>query len=427
MSVYCSSFNYLGLNSLTDHNLMVAHFEPDNGEMDAFLGMDPIYTESFDGTRRIDYGARFNSVATVKITMIKRDHSDFSEADVRKYLKWLTGARANSYLDLVVGEEIRYSFLGRVTGMYQQKMDARTVGLSIEFSSVSPWAYSPVQTMTYNISANHSFDVHNPSDDLYTYVYLKIKYTNKVGDSVVIENTTLGEKTIIKNLAARTSTASGETVTLDNNMMISSDKYTRIFGNDFNYVWPRLKPGDNHFEVYGANNVPANGTLVYEFIYMIKIGDCAIETVQVFDPICDDDGNIIKDRLDWDRIDNHPNTLAGYGITDGATVNYVNAKIDQITDVPVSWSQVTGKPTNLQGYGLDDDVYTKTQSENLFYKKEDTMTKDAINILIRDTKTEFNNTIAQQDKTLRQAITDAVANLQIDENELNSMLKSVLT
>ena len=34
----------------------------------------------------------------------------------------------------------------------------------------------------------------------------------------------------------------------------------------------------------------------------------------------------------------------------------------------------------------------------------------------------FNRLVGQ-----RQAIVDAVANLQIDENELNSMLKSVLT
>lgn len=415
MSVYCSSFNYLGLNSLIDHNLMVAHFEPDNGEMDAFLGMDPIYTESFDGTRRIDYGARFNSVATIKITMMKRDHSDFSESDVRKYLKWLTGARANSYLDLVVGDEIRYSFLGRVTGMYQQKMDARTIGLSIEFSSVSPWAYSAVQTMEVPFVASTEFSINNPSDDLYTYVYLKTIFENRAGTSLELKNITTGESTEIYNLA------NYETVTLDNNMMISSDNSARIFGNDFNYVWPRLKPGVNEFRVSG------NGTLKFEYIYAIKVGDCAIETVKISEPVCDDDGSIVVDMLPWNRISEKPNTLAGYGITDGATVNYVNAQIAQITDVDVAWSQITGRPNNLQGYGLDDDVYTKKQSETLFYKKEDTMTKDAINILVGDTKTEFNNAMTQQDMALRQAIVDAVANLQIDENELNSMLKSVLT
>lgn len=398
MSAYCSSFNYLGLNSLTDHNLMVAHFEPDNGEMDAFLGMDPIYTESYDGTRRIDYGARFNSVATVKITMIKRDHSDFSELDVRKYLKWLTGARTNSYLDLVVGEEIKYSFLGRVTGMYQQKMDARTVGLSIEFSSVSPWAYSAVQTLEVRPLTTMPFTINNPTDDLHSFVYMKVTFQNGDGELLELTNkfTFNGEE--VSETTRIDPVGEKEIITINSNMMILSNNPKRVFGQDFNYVWPRLAPGENKFIVTG------NGILIFEYVYPIKIGDCAIETVQVFDPICDEDGSIIKDTLEWDRISDRPNTLAGYGITDGATVNYVNAQIAQITDVPVAWSKVTNKPTTRDGYKLSD-VYTKTEVEGLFYKKQDTMTKDAINI----------------------AISNAVANLQVDEDELQDMLNSILT
>lgn len=399
MSAYCSSFNYLGLNSLTDHNLMVAHFEPDNGEMDAFLGMEPVYTESYDGTRRIDYGARFNSVATVKITMIKRDHSDFSELDVRKYLKWLTGARTNSYLDLVVGEEIKYSFLGRVTGMYQQKMDARTVGLSIEFSSVSPWAYSAVQTIERKPLTTMNFTITNPTDDLYSFVYMKMIFENIDGESLELTNTFIfnGKKT--SETTKISPIGEHEVITIDSNMMILSDNPARVvFGNDFNYVWPRLAPGDNEFTVTG------NGILKFEYVYPIKIGDCAIETVQIFDPICDEDGSIIKDTLEWDRISDRPNTLAGYGITDGATVNYVNAQIAQITDVPVAWSKVTNKPTTRDGYKLSD-VYTQTEVHELFYKKADTMTRDAINI----------------------AISNAVANLKIDSDELDAKIKAVLT
>lgn len=402
MSVYCSSFNYLGLNSLTDHNLMVAHFDPDNGEMDAFLGMDPIYTESFDGTRRIDYGARFNSVATVKITMIKRDHSDFSESDVRKYLKWLTGARANSYLDLVVGEEIKYSFLGRVTGMYQQKMDARTVGLSIEFSSVSPWAYSAAQSIEVIVTDTINptlVRLKNPTDDLYSYVYPKLTIKNGSGEILILKHTITKEETKLNNLTA------GEEIVLDSNMMISSNNEAhKVFGDDFNYVWPRLLPNENdddfnYFEVWG------DCTLTFEYVYPIKIGDCAIDTVQINEPICNENGDIIVDTLDWDRISNTPTTLAGYGITDNvASINYVNEKINSITKVNVSWTQLTHIPTKVADHKITD-VYTKTEVENLFYKKEDTMTKDEINI----------------------TIDNALANLQIDENELNSMLKSVLT
>ena len=398
MSAYCSSFNYLGLNSLTDHNLMVVHFEPDNGEMDAFLGMESIYTESFDGTRRIDYGARFNSVATVKITMIKRDHSDFSELDVRKYLQWLTGARTNSYLDLVVGDEIRYSFLGRVTGMYQQKMDARTVGLSIEFSSVSPWAYSAVQTVEKKPLTTMSWTIENPTDDLYSFVYMKMTFKNDSGTRFELTNEFEFDGKKMSETTRIDPVKLGETITIDNNMMITSSNNLRVFGSDFNYVWPRLAPGTNNLTVTG------HGVLTLEYVYPIKIGDCAIETVKISEPICDDDGSIIVQMLPWKRISEKPNTLAGYGITDGATVNYVNAQIAQITDVPVAWSKVTGKPTSLAGYNIND-AYTKDYIDSNFYK-----------------------TTQVYDKLETENLIDgAIENFKIDTSALDAIFKSYLT
>ena len=99
MSSYYPGFNYLGVNS-REKNLVVAHFDSDSGQIDTYLGMEPIYTESADGTSRIDYGAKYNNVATIKLSVIKQDGGDFSVADVRDCLKWLTGARKNSALDL---------------------------------------------------------------------------------------------------------------------------------------------------------------------------------------------------------------------------------------------------------------------------------------------------------------------------------------
>jgi len=157
MSSYYPSFNYMGFNSLIDKHLIVASFDADDGEMDTFLGMDPIYTEKYDGTRRFDYGAKFNSVSVIKITVIKESGKDFSLSDVRDFLRWTTGVRNISYLDLVLEHNPAYSFLGRVTNVYQHKLDARTIGLSIEFTSVSPWAYSSIQT--FNCSFGQALSV----------------------------------------------------------------------------------------------------------------------------------------------------------------------------------------------------------------------------------------------------------------------------
>lgn len=331
MSSYYSSFNYMGINSLKDKKLIVTHFDVDNGESDTFLDMEPVYTESSDGTRRIDYGAKFSSVAVVKITVIKEDASNFTVDEVRDFLRWTTGVRQNSYLDLLENDEIKFSFLGRVTNAFQQKMDARTIGLAIEFTSVSPWAYSPVQTISRSFIRTEEFSINNESDDLYSYVYMKIKYENKIGDSLIIENTTTGDKTEVTGLAIN------EVITIDNNMMITSDNPAKTFGNTFNFVFPRLAAGVNNF------NITANGQITFEYIYPIKIGDCAIDVISSGSGIgCGGSspggggGTVIVEELSWENITNKPTTIAGFGITDAYTIEQIDRKFSNITNVDIN-------------------------------------------------------------------------------------------
>ena len=332
MSSYYPSFNYMGFNSLKDKNLIVVHFDNgDSGEMETFLSMDSIYTESAYGTRRIDYGARYNSVALIRITVMKQTGVDFTVTEVRDFLRWTTGVRQVSYLDLLEENQIKYSFLGRVVNVLQHKMDARTLAFTLEFESVSPWAYSPIQTVTcsyrqkltvdeygvlepvgdqvlFKVDSNGvlyndqdddiavssdgvaQFDylysteyvsdsiigsdnssivtIDNKSDDLYTYVYLDIIFKNSTSDYLSIKNTTLNEETIVTQLSTN------EIVTLNSGQFIVSDKPNKIFGDTFNFVWPRLGPGINQFVIDGSGE----GTVQFKYRYPIKIGDCAIDT-----------------------------------------------------------------------------------------------------------------------------------------------------
>ena len=323
MSLYYDNFRYLGKNSL-DEGLIIVAFEPDNGFMDSFLSMEPIQDDYYDGTTSFDYGAKYNAKAVINITVRKRDDTDFLLSDVRALSRWLTGARTTSWLDvgpnkIVKNEDIKYSFLGRVTNLQQYKMDGRTVGLQIEFTSVSPWAYSPPQyyplaigstmfvsddkgeitrqdnnsiiinmdnngvlynspidKLSYflieddgtiyvdNVSRTH---IDNQTDDLYTYINLDIDYQNVNCDSISIKNETLGEETIITNLGEN------EKITLSSQQFIISDIPNKIFGDTFNFVWPRLAPGINHFIVDGK----LQGHIEFSYRYPMKVGDCAMD------------------------------------------------------------------------------------------------------------------------------------------------------
>ena len=313
MSSYHTSFSYLDKNSKDDFGWIIAAFDPDTGEMDGYFSQEQIYTDSYRGTKRLLYGTRYNAVAVVKITVIKCNGGDFSIAECRNAYKWLTGKPQASWLDLYVGSSLKYSFLGTVQDVKPYKLDARTVGLTIYFESISPWAYSPIQTyrcsfgqdlnvsngVLYHVEDSSSFNVNaagllynnidtlnvtnygiayidntvtltinNETDDLYTPVYLNTVFINNNSDHVFIYNTTTEERTIIDNMSEN------EIITLSSEQFIISDISNKIFGNDFNFVWPRLAPGINQILIGGSGS----GILEFTYRYPIKINDCVIDT-----------------------------------------------------------------------------------------------------------------------------------------------------
>ena len=299
--------------------LIVSHLDnSDSGEVETFMSMDPVYTDNYLGSRRIDYGARYNSVAVFNITLIKQNGGDFSVQEIRDCLKWLTGAQSNSNLDLLIEDQVKYSFTGRFTNVTHYKMDARTIGLILEFTSIAPWAYSAPQIVEEFITDTTTFQINCDTDDMYSHVYMKTTYTNTGGESVVIQNATIGDSTEINKLAVN------EVVTLDNNMMITSDKIERVFGNDFNFIFPRLQAGVNEFIVTG------NGKIKFEYIVPVKLGNVALDVNAYSAPICDDSGDITIDVLPWSRIIDTPTTLAGYGIQDTYTKSQINSILENL-------------------------------------------------------------------------------------------------
>lgn len=61
--------------------------------------------------------------------------------------------------------------------------------------------------------------------------------------------------------------------------------------------------------------------------------------------------------LDWSRLDNAPQTVAGYGILDA----YTKSETDALT---WNWSQITQLPSTMAGYGITD-AYTKSETDAL--------------------------------------------------------------
>jgi hypothetical protein len=391
--------------------------------------MENVSDAYYDGSKRFDYSAKYSSQSEVQITLIKKDGTDISVKDFRSCAKWLTGARTNTWLDMCVGDKVIYSFLGKFLNLEQYKFDARTTGIRLTFSSISPWAYSAPQNVdgyikqsvnkitngivlkfkdgvtyfsevgsvlyiddygnymdvAYNdnilamssdseyislyykdetlyiadsfeyekfgfsngVLSAHSVDknsyfltnddgvvflddtyqtiIDNQSDDLYTYIYLDICYQNEQGNSVYIKNVTLEEESKITDLT------DNEYITISANQFITSSIPYKIFGNSFNFVWPRLQPGKNNFIV----SCGGNGRITFTYRYPMKIGDCVMDIDAngngiICDSYLDGENEVFAGTVAWDKITGKPTTLKGYGITDAYTIDEVDYIIDNI-------------------------------------------------------------------------------------------------
>lgn len=384
MGSYHSSFSYLDQN-LRDYNLIITRFDSDVGEMETGLATESVYTSSYDGTKRNLYGTRYSSPEPLVITIMKLSGEEFSIDETRKILRWLTGAKTDSWLDLYIGDEVKYRLLGHVQNIQQYKLDARIVGFVITFESASPFAYSALQEEWYSINGEeNTIEINNESDDMHSYVYLNTTFKNSIGESLKIINTSLDdEKTEVFGLVEN------EIITISNNMMITSDRPARVFGNSFNFIFPRLKPGLNTFNVSGY------GEIKFEYIYPIKVGDCISTMNSMQDPICDSNtGGIIIDKLHWSRIEGTPNTLSGYGITDAYTTKQVDEKLSNIQVGNVSWNNIMHKP----------ELYTKPEIDSMLedFVADDVYTKEEVDALLSS------------------------ASVEINEEELNAMLAEVL-
>ena len=393
MASYHSSFTYNGLNSAKDMGLIIAAFAPDtdNGLTDTFLSMDISSDDYYDGTKRYTYNSRYNTQATVTITVVKNNGKDFSLQQVRSCLKWLTGAKTDSWLDMYNGDEIKYSFLGRVTNVQNYKLDARIVGLIITFTSVSPWAYSAPQVFDCSIyqliditeegvllkggddavplgtdsegvlsvsylDNNNYFNItddgvvyidnsyrtviDNRSDDLYTYIYLDIDYINESSSFVSIRNITLGEETKV------TSIRTNESISISAKQFIISDVPNKIFGDTFNFVWPRLQPGPNDFIVEGDGR----GSAKFTYRYPMKVGDCAMDITIEGGMDCSGCDEIFPyDTVPWEKITGTPTSIGGYGINNAYTKVEVDQKIEDNGNANISEAELQKMLTDTLG------------------------------------------------------------------------------
>lgn len=317
---------YNGLSSIDLDLIVDVAFDSDDGETSSFLNREAIASETYTGEFRRVHNYKWNEVFAPKFTFVKKDFSDFTKSELRKLYAWLTSKSTASFITVYYddSEVISWEALGGFIECSAYKIaNNRTVGVVAIFESVSPFAFSPLHTITKDISnpADNKITINIETDDLQNAIYPRItikqdsstnvisidhpmtdaddwvegsvfqyvlndRYywidakgvkhesnTNESGfdtTSVYIKNIHTDDKgnaSVFDTLSRNN--IKGETVVLDgaNRVVSSSRTNGRIFDRDFSWDWIPLYEGKNELSFIG------NCTVTIEYREVRKIGE----------------------------------------------------------------------------------------------------------------------------------------------------------
>lgn len=299
-------------------------FDSDDGETNTYLSREAVASETYRGDFKRVSSYKYSEVFAPKITFIDKDFGEFDVERQRKILKWLTSKDTASFLTVYHddSEVVSYEILGAFIDIQTYKNgNGRVIGIVATYESISPWAFSPLYTITKDVSnpTDNKITINLETDDIMPvypritiqqdsltsvvrvsdvddipwtegtvyqltgnnkYYWIDVDGVNKhiLEDnntsnfdttSVVIRNTYTDDKgnisvfdTLVKN------NVKGEKVTLDGaNRVVSSSSEGRIFGDDFSWNWTPLYEGKNELSFVG------NCTVTIEYRYPIKCGE----------------------------------------------------------------------------------------------------------------------------------------------------------
>ncbi len=297
-------------------------FEGDSGDVSTFLNREAVASESYRGHFRRVHNYKYNEVLAPKLTFIKDGFGNFTMEEQRRILKWLTSRDTASFLTVYHddSEVISYEILGGFIEINTHKAgNGRVVGFTAVFESVAPWAFSPLQTITKNVSnpSDNKITINLKTDDQQNAVYPRITIQQDSTTNIITVNHAMGDQdtwvegsvfkygntyywvdakgekhTSTTNTSGLQTTSvsirnihtddydkvtafdtlvknniKGEKVVLDGANRVVSSSSTRIFEDDFSWDWLPLYEGKNELLFIG------NCTVTVEYRYPIKCGE----------------------------------------------------------------------------------------------------------------------------------------------------------
>ena len=301
-------------------------FESDSGATSSFLSREAVASETYRGAMKYVSYYKYTDSFAPTITFIDKNFGDFDMDRQRKVLKWLTSKDTPSFLTVYHDDSntVSYEILGAFTEVSSYKLgNGRCVGFTATFTSIMPYALSPIYTVTRDVSipANSTFTINLETDESQQPIYPRITLKQNSTTSVVNVGKAMGDLDIwypntvyyyatdnkyywvdtqgVRHTSStntsgfETSTVTitnihtddygnkivfesvvknnirGETIVLDgtNKIVSSSRSIGRVFGSDFDFNWIPMYEGSNRITVVG------NCTVTLDWRSPVKIGE----------------------------------------------------------------------------------------------------------------------------------------------------------
>ena len=313
---------YSGYSSQDFDLICDLSFDSDDGETSTYLSREAVASETYRGNFKRVSSYKYSEVFAPKITFIDKDFGEFDSERQRKILKWLTSKDTASFITIYHddSEVVSYEILGAFIDIQTYKNgNGRVIGVVATFESISPWAFSPLHTITKDVSnpTDNKIIINLETDEPQSAVYPRITIQQKDSNIITI-NHTMGdqdnwvegsvfyngsnyywfdakkkERITSTNNTSNLNTTSvsirnthtdyngkvsafdalvknnvvDEKVVLDGANRVVSSSSIRIFGDDFSWNWTPLYEGKNELSFIG------NCTVTIEYRTPIKCGE----------------------------------------------------------------------------------------------------------------------------------------------------------
>ena len=261
--IYAQDFTYNGISlSSIDTDLIVAGLDANGNDSNILSRSVNRSDPTYDQPLTYDYGAVDSDVFSFEITILHQDAKCLTQETIRKIIGWLMSPVMPQLLTFTgcggeVYEGIYYN--GRfVSSRFEGYADLK-YGITLEFKSSSPYAYSAEHTFT--ALPNTVMEIENTGTSVGKVILPKITIEPTGTGTVTINNLSDDlDKFSIDVINA-------QTVIVENHYCHLASGAIYPFEKVNNYNWVTIKDGLNRIHVTG----PANVTFQLRFFEAIGV------------------------------------------------------------------------------------------------------------------------------------------------------------